>query len=131
MFAWAYYGLNVSGWARERLGKDREWRANTVTTHRTHALWRLGSWGLVKGQLVWRTLWRYPTDFRRKIPALIPTRMEGSMGDVITPNGFLLVSPQILNSRLRATFERDAFFTEICIPGMSWAFRVVPAPCRG
>ena len=84
VFAWAYYGLNVGGWARERLGKDREWRANTVTTHRTHALWRLGSWGLVKGQLVWRTLWRYQTDFRRKIPALIPTRMERSMGDVIT-----------------------------------------------
>ena len=28
-FAWAYYGWNVAGWARETAGKAREWRANT------------------------------------------------------------------------------------------------------
>ena len=71
VFAWASYGLNVGGWAREQAGKDRDWRANTVKTHRTHALWRWGSWGLPIGDVVWRTLWRAQGTFRRPM-VLVP-----------------------------------------------------------
>ena len=55
VFAWAYYELNVGGWARERAKKDRDRKAHTVD-RRTHALWR--------------TLSRTPGDFGRRIPSL-------------------------------------------------------------
>ena len=61
--AWAYYGWNVAGWATETAGKAREWRANTVKNYRTHALWRLGHWGLEHHDMVWRTLLRAVRDF--------------------------------------------------------------------
>ncbi len=70
VFAWAYYWLNAAGWAMETAGKAREWRANTVKAYRTHALWRLGHWGLEHHDLVWRTLLRAVRDFRRHIPPL-------------------------------------------------------------
>ena len=69
-FAWASYGWNVTGWGMETAGKAREWRANTVTAYRTHALWRLGHWGLEHHGVVWRTLLRAVRDFRRRIPPL-------------------------------------------------------------
>ena len=53
----------------ERAKKDRDWKANTVD-RRTHALWRLGVWGLQHGDVVWRTLSRTPGDFGRRIPSL-------------------------------------------------------------
>ncbi len=70
VFAWAYYWLNVAGWAMETAGKAREWQANTVKNYRTHALWRLGHWGLEHHDVVWRTLLRAVRDFRRRIPPL-------------------------------------------------------------
>ena len=30
VFAWTSYGINVGGWASERVQKERNWRANTV-----------------------------------------------------------------------------------------------------
>ena len=73
VFAWAYYWLNVAGWAMETAGKAREWRANTVKDSRTHALWRLGHWGLAHHDVVWRTLVRTVRDFCRRIPP-VPLR---------------------------------------------------------
>ena len=70
VFAWTSYGLNVGGWARERAGKDRDWRAHPVRNQRTHALWRLGHGGLQVGDVVWRTLWRVQADFRQRIPSV-------------------------------------------------------------
>ena len=75
-FAWAYYWLNVGGWDVEARGDARHWKANT-DPQRTHALWRLGEWGLKQGSVVWRTLQRSMDRFRDSIPALqevpIPT----------------------------------------------------------
>ncbi|PSR20562.1 MAG: hypothetical protein C7B45_14280 [Sulfobacillus acidophilus] len=73
VFAWAYYWLNVAGWAMEVAGKAREWRANTVKGSRTYALWRLGHWGLAHHDVVWRILIRTVRDFCRRIPP-IPIR---------------------------------------------------------
>jgi hypothetical protein len=79
VFAWAYYWLNVAGWAMETAGKACEWRASTVKQDRTHALWRLGHWGLEHHDVVWRTLLRTYRDFRRRIPPL-PTRTVTERG---------------------------------------------------
>ncbi|WP_146039073.1 hypothetical protein [Sulfobacillus sp. hq2] len=59
--------MNVVGWAMETAGKAREWRANTVKDSRTHALWRLGHWGLAHHDVVWRTLVRTVRTFCRRI----------------------------------------------------------------
>ena len=69
VFAWASYWLNVAGWDREARGLAPEWRANTVKT-RTHALWRLGLWGLTRGGLSWRMILRRQTEFRTQIPSV-------------------------------------------------------------
>ena len=42
---------------------------NTVKT-RTPALWRLGLWGLTRGSLSWRMIFRRQTDFRTPIPSV-------------------------------------------------------------
>ncbi len=46
-----------------------QWRANTAKK-RTHALWRLGHWGLAHHDVVWRTLLRSRLAFIRNIPPL-------------------------------------------------------------
>ena len=69
VFAWTSYGINVGGWASERVQKERNWRANTVQDQGTRALWRLGNGELQVGDVVWRTLWRTPADFRYRIPS--------------------------------------------------------------
>lgn len=69
VFAWAYYWLNVAGWVVEASGDARAWRANT-TTNRTHALWRLGVWGLAHHAGVWRTVLRAQKKFRRTVPPI-------------------------------------------------------------
>ncbi len=60
----------------EARGDARHWKANT-DPQRTHALWRLGEWGLKQGSVVCRTLQRFMDLFRDSIPALqevpIPT----------------------------------------------------------
>ena len=71
IFAWAYYWLNVAGWQVETAGGSREWRANTAKK-RTHALWRLGHWGLEPHDVVWRTILRARAAFIRSIPPLRP-----------------------------------------------------------
>lgn len=78
VFAWAYYWLNIAGWVAEVAGKDREWRANTVKTKRTHALWRLGKWALAHHDVVWRTMLRAHHTFQKTIPAIVanPSLME-------------------------------------------------------
>jgi len=66
IFAWAYYWLNVGGWVVEHRGEDRDWRANT-SEKRTHALWRLGSWGLEHHDLDWHDLVRHQEAFQSSI----------------------------------------------------------------
>ena len=65
VFVWTY-GINVGGWASERVQKERNWRANTVQDQGTRALWRLGNGELHVGDVVWRT----PADFRYRIPSV-------------------------------------------------------------
>ena len=67
VFAWAYYWLNVGGWVVEHRGADRDWRANT-SEKRTHALWRLGFWGLQHHDLDWRDRVRHQAAFQSRIP---------------------------------------------------------------
>ena len=50
-------------------GDARHWKANT-DPQRTHALWRLGEWGLKSGNVVWRTLERGMDLFRESVPEL-------------------------------------------------------------
>ena len=125
VFAWAYYGLNVGGWAMERAKKDRDWKANTVD-RRTHALWRLGVWGLQHGDVVWRTLSRTQGDFGRRIPSL--NRLFAEAMGVTSPEkprrlGFSgFVSPLIPCHESRALFPRTR------ISGMTWVAFVNPAP---
>ena len=69
IFAWAYYWLNVGGWAMEQQGYARHWRAN-ASDRRTHALWRLGHWGLEPHDIVWRTLVRWQRRFQTQIPPI-------------------------------------------------------------
>ena len=69
VFAWAYYLLHVGGWDVEARGDARHWKANT-DPQRTHALWRLGEWGLKHHDVVWRTIVRSLEAFRETIPAL-------------------------------------------------------------
>ncbi len=72
IFAWAYYWLNVAGWVAEVAGKDREWRANTVTK-RTKALWRLGTGTLACHDLVRRMMLRAHHTFQNTILAIAAT----------------------------------------------------------
>ncbi|MCL5063695.1 MAG: hypothetical protein M1600_01190 [Firmicutes bacterium] len=69
VFAWAYYWLNVGGWVVEHRGAVRDWRANT-SEKRTHALWRLGFWGLQHHDLDWRDLVRHQAAFQSSIPPI-------------------------------------------------------------
>lgn len=69
VFAWAYYWLNVAGYIVEQRGEDRKMRANT-STRRTHALWRIGMWGLTTRRVDWRQLWGACRQFARSIPPL-------------------------------------------------------------
>jgi hypothetical protein len=69
VFSWAYYWLNVGGWAVEQRGDARHWRANS-TEKRTHALWRLAQWALAHHDLVWRTFLRSQKAFGSHIPPL-------------------------------------------------------------
>ncbi len=71
VFAWAYYWRNIAGWVAEVAGKDREWRANTVKTKRTHALWRLGQWTLAHHDVVWRMMIRSHHTFQKIFPAIV------------------------------------------------------------
>jgi len=80
VFAWAYSGLNVAGWVMETTGKACEWPAITVKHSRTHALWRLGHWGLAHHDVVWRTWLRAVRDFRRRIPPLPMVRVTALAG---------------------------------------------------
>jgi hypothetical protein len=69
VFAWAYYWLNVAGWAVEARGAAARWRANTAKI-RTHALWRLGIWGLQEHLVHWRTMRRAIAGFVATIPRI-------------------------------------------------------------
>jgi hypothetical protein len=69
LFAWTYYWQSVAGTLVEAAGQDRHWRANTVRTHRTHALWRLGVWAFASGAITWRPLRQAP---RRGWATILP-----------------------------------------------------------
>ena len=69
VFAWAYYWLNIAGRSVEVHGEARHWRANTEKK-RTHALWRLGRWGLEHHDLTWRDIIRQQDGFRKQIPPI-------------------------------------------------------------
>jgi len=71
IFAWTYYWQSVAGTRVEATGQDRHWRANTVRTHRTHALWRLGAWALASGAITWRQLRQAQRRWWATIPPIV------------------------------------------------------------